>query len=160
MSMRLKKFQTYLGFLEYFIEFQKARIPFRFPSIPFLVSESSETLSVSDKCFGNRKGILGYFLGYSIKFYERMGILKYFCGFREYEQGFRQLKKVFQETSRGSNSVLSKTRRFPRSRKPKGFFCTPFIRSETLSETEKGFREGFRASLGFPVNGFFLECRD
>jgi hypothetical protein len=24
-----------------------------------------------------------------------MGILKYFCGFREYEQGFWQLKKVF-----------------------------------------------------------------
>ena len=54
-----KKFQTNLDFLEYLIEFPKARIPFRFPSIPFLVSESSEIYRVSDKCSRNRKGILG-----------------------------------------------------------------------------------------------------
>jgi hypothetical protein len=53
--MGLKKSQTNLGFLLYFIEFQKARIPFRFPSIPFLVSERSETYRVSDKMFRKPK---------------------------------------------------------------------------------------------------------
>ncbi len=92
-------------------ELWKIRKLFRFSTIPFWVSESSETLSVSDGIFrkpkgilrylfgypinfygsiGNRKGILRYLFGYPINFYGSIGIRKYLYGFWEYWFGFRQ----------------------------------------------------------------------
>jgi hypothetical protein len=92
-------------------ELWKIRKLFRFPTIPFWVSESSETLSVSDGIFrkpkgilrylfgypinfyssiGNRKGILRYLFGYPVNFYGSISTRKYLYGFRGYLFGFRQ----------------------------------------------------------------------
>ena len=58
MSMRLKKFQTNVDEFNTLSSFRKLGYPFGFLAIPLSVVESSETYRVSDKCFGNRKGIL------------------------------------------------------------------------------------------------------